>query len=202
MGVGVIWPVAPTAVPSVLSSLRATGANVVSYHGQSWTWPSLTTSLLSPTTALSLYAPPETVIHQPIASEFTRTSFMVGRVCKKMFLFLHIISEKRLRYLQESLKENGITPKRHGHRCRLPANMVSFADTQRVVEFLGTYAETNAIFWQGRDPRCKHTDVQLLPSSTTKSERCLRRKLEMAPSCFYRVTNTSAPQNGHIQKVP
>ena len=32
---------------------------------------------------------------------------------------------------------------------QLPANMISFADTQRVVEFLHTYAEANAILLPG-----------------------------------------------------
>ena len=66
------------------------------------------------------------------------------RVCKKMFFFLHTISDKRLRNLQVCLKENGLAPRRHGNTRRLPANTVSFADTQRVVEFLHTYAEAPA----------------------------------------------------------
>ena len=110
--------------------------------------------------------------HPPTNRQRVYTHFFHGgrRVCKKMFLFLHIISEKRFRNLQESLKQNGITPRRHGNTRRLPANTVSFADTQRVVEFLGTYAETNAILLPGRVPGYKRTDVQLLPSSTTKRQ--------------------------------
>ena len=90
-------------------------------------------------------------------------------MCKKMF-FLHTISDKRLRNLQGSLRENVLTPRRHGNTCRLPANTVSFADTQRVVEFLQTYAEANAVLLPGRIPGFKRTDVQLLPSSTTKRQ--------------------------------
>ena len=92
------------------------------------------------------------------------------RVCKKTFLFLHTISDKRLRNLQESWRENGLAPRQHGNTRRLPANTISFMDTQRVVEFLHTYAEANAILLPGRIPGYKRTDVQLLPSSTTKRQ--------------------------------
>ena len=92
------------------------------------------------------------------------------RVCKKMFLFLHTISDKRLRNLQESLRENGLTPRCHGNTRRLPANTISFSDTQTVVQYLRTYAEANAILLPGRIPGYKPTDVQLLPSSTTKRQ--------------------------------
>ena len=87
-----------------------------------------------------------------------------------MFLFLHTISEKRLRNLQESFRENGLAQRQHGNSHRFPANTVHFGDTQRVVEFLHTYAETNAILLPGRIPGYKCSDVQLLPSSTTKQQ--------------------------------
>ena len=90
------------------------------------------------------------------------------RVCRKTFLFLHAISEKRLRNLQKSLRENSLTPRQHGNLRRLPSNTISFPDTQRVVEFLQCYSEANAILLPGRIPGYKRSDVQLLPSSTTK----------------------------------
>ena len=93
-----------------------------------------------------------------------------SRVCRKTFLFLHSISEKRLRNLQKSLGENGLAPRQHGNLRRMPSNTVCFADTQRVVEFLHTYSEAHAILLPGRIPGYKRTDVQLLPSSTTKRQ--------------------------------
>ena len=90
------------------------------------------------------------------------------RVCRKTFLFLHTISDKRLQNLQRSMKENELAPRRHGNLRRLPPNAISFTDTQRVVEFLQIYSEANAILLPGRIPGYKRTDVQLLPSSTTK----------------------------------
>ena len=108
--------------------------------------------------------------HPPISRQRSYRVFWHGgrRVCRKTFLFLHTISEKRLRNLQQSLKENGLAPRRHGNLRRLPSNTISFVDNQRVVEFLQTYAEANAILLPGRIPGYKRTDVQLLPSSTTK----------------------------------
>lgn len=91
------------------------------------------------------------------------------RICRKTFLTLHCISDKRLRNLQKSLKENGLAPRRHGNTRRLPSNAYSFQDRQRAIEFLHSYAEANAILLPGRIPGYKRSDVQLLPSSTTKN---------------------------------
>lgn len=108
--------------------------------------------------------------HGPTNRQRSYMPFWHGgrRVCRKMFLFLHTISRKRLHNLQESFRECGVAPRRHGNTRRLPANTVSFVDKQRVVEFLHTYAEANAILLPGRIPGYKRTDVQLLPCSTTK----------------------------------
>ena len=110
--------------------------------------------------------------HRPTSRQKEYRLFWHGgkRVCKKTFLFLHTISEKRLRNLQQSFRENGLALRRYGNLRRLPSNTISLPDTQRVVEFLRTYAEANAILLPGRIPGYKHTDVQLLPSSTTKRQ--------------------------------
>ena len=108
--------------------------------------------------------------HSPSSRQHTYMQFWHGgkRVCRNTFLFLHTISRKRLRNLQESLLTNGLTPRCHGNTRRLPPNAISHADTQRVINFLTTHAEANAILLPGRIPGYKRTDVQLLPSSTTK----------------------------------
>ena len=92
------------------------------------------------------------------------------RVCMNTFMFIHTISRKRLRNLRESLSTNGLTPRCHGNTRRLPPNTISHADTQRVITFLTTHAEANAILLPGRIPGYKRSDVQLLPSSTTKRQ--------------------------------
>ena len=53
---------------------------------------------------------------------------------------------------RSSLRENGLAPRRHSNTRRLPPNTISFTDTQRVVEFLHSYAEANAILLPGRIP--------------------------------------------------
>ena len=89
------------------------------------------------------------------------------KVCRKAFLFLHTISEKRFKNLKSSILLNGLSPRMHGNtRCAL-ANTISFADTQQVVQYITTYAEAHAILLSGRIPGYKRSDLQLLPSNTT-----------------------------------
>ena len=92
------------------------------------------------------------------------------RVCRNTFLFLHTISKKRLRNLKAAFLEHGLAPRMHGNIKRLPANTLSLADTQRIAQFLTSYAEANAILLPGRIPGYKSTDIQLLPSCTTKRQ--------------------------------
>ena len=112
------------------------------------------------------------------------------KVCRKTFVFLHTISEKRLKNLKASLARNGLCPRTHGNTRRLPANTISYADTQRVVQFVTTYAEAHAILLPGRIPGYKRTDLQLLPSSTTKRSVWLlySASLETLTSPVHRVS--------------
>ena len=90
------------------------------------------------------------------------------RVCRKTFLFLHTILEKRLKNLKSSLLLHSLSPCMHGNTKRVPANTISFADSQQVIQFITTYAEAHAILLPGRIPGYKRSDLQLLPSSITK----------------------------------
>ena len=67
------------------------------------------------------------------------------KVCRKTYLFVHTISEKRFKNLKISFCNNGLSPRMHGNTKRLPANTVSFADTKEVVKFITNYAEAHAI---------------------------------------------------------
>lgn len=62
----------------------------------------------------------------------------------------------------------GLTTRYHGNKKRLPQNTLSFRDLKNIVKFLNSYAESNAILLPGRIPGYKRTDLQLLPSNTTK----------------------------------
>ena len=111
------------------------------------------------------------------------------RVCRKTFLFLHTISEKRFKNLKASLLLHGLSPRMHGNTKRVPANTISFADKQQVVQFILTYAEAHAILLPGRIPGYKRSDLQLLPSSTTKHNIWLMycNSLESLPVPHHRV---------------
>ena len=90
------------------------------------------------------------------------------KVCRRTFLFLHTVSEKWFKNLKSSLLQNGLSPRMHGNTRRLPVNTISFTDTQHVIQYITTYAEAHAILLPGRIPGYKRSDLQLLPSSTTK----------------------------------
>ena len=112
------------------------------------------------------------------------------KVCRKTFVFLHTISEKRLKNLKVSLARNGLSPRTPRNTRRLPANTISYADTQQVVRFVTTCAEAHAILLPGRIPGYKRTDFQLLPSSMTKRSVWLlySASLETLTSPVHRVS--------------
>lgn len=62
----------------------------------------------------------------------------------------------------------GLLARTHGNTNRLPKNALTFTEVKNVVKFLENYAEAHAILLPGRIPGYKRTDLQLLPSSTTK----------------------------------
>ena len=47
---------------------------------------------------------------------------------------------------------HGLTPRRHGNSCRMPATSLSFSDNEHMVTFITNYAETHAILLPGRVP--------------------------------------------------
>ncbi len=59
--------------------------------------------------------------------------------------------------------------RQHGNAHRIPVHAFKADDVQKVVEFITNYAEDNAILLPGRIPGYKKTDIQLIPSSTTKN---------------------------------
>ena len=100
----------------------------------------------------------------------TATLFRFGghRICQKMFLFLHAMSNTRFEAIKWSWRENGLRP-----RVRAtvhPHNTTKLSDIKNVVRFILQYAEDIAILLPGRILGYKRDDLQLLPSSTTKRE--------------------------------
>ena len=90
------------------------------------------------------------------------------RVCKKTFLFLHDIGYARLKNLMKHFQQNGITTRTHGNTCRRPHHALSLSTVKSVVIFIVNYSEQHSLALPGRIPGYFRTDVQLLPSSTSK----------------------------------
>ena len=115
------------------------------------------------------------------------------KVWRKTFLFLHTILEKRFKNLKSRLVVHGLSPRMHGNTRRVPANTISFADTQQVVHYISTYAEAHPILLPGRIPGYKRSDLQLLPSNTTKRNVWLlySHSLQSLPTSHHRVSYTT-----------
>jgi hypothetical protein len=79
------------------------------------------------------------------------------------------LSQDRLTRILKHYKENGLSPpeKKSGGRKNNTSSF-KFDDIKRVVQFLTSYSEANALLLPGRVPGFKPDDIQLLPSSHTK----------------------------------
>ena len=87
-----------------------------------------------------------------------------------MFLFLHSIGRRRYDAVKHSYLTVGVSERTHGNFNRLPHHGFTTNDLKQVVKFITNYAEENAILLPGRIPGYKRTDLQLLPTNTTKRE--------------------------------
>ena len=64
--------------------------------------------------------------------------------------------------------ENSLTTRIHGNTKRLPHNVTTFEQIQKIVKFISNFAEEQAILLPGQIPGYKRDDLKLLPSSTFK----------------------------------
>ncbi len=90
------------------------------------------------------------------------------QICLKAFLFLHGIGRRRYDTVRQYYLENGIEYRIHGNTKRLPHHGFTAEELKIIVSFLQNYAEQNATLLPGRIPSFKRTDLQLLPTNTTK----------------------------------
>ena len=74
-------------------------------------------------------------------------------ICREMFLFLHRISRTRLYNLVKHLCTNGIVPRTHGNKGKMPKHSMKFHEITRVVDFIKCYANVHAIPLPGRLPK-------------------------------------------------
>ena len=89
-------------------------------------------------------------------------------VCKKCFLYVHNVGEKRLKNLIKYVSTEGITPRRHRNIGKKPKHAMLYEDASRIVNFLVEYARENG-FPQPAAPRGRDNHPPLiLPASITK----------------------------------
>ncbi|XP_077076123.1 uncharacterized protein LOC143729024 [Siphateles boraxobius] len=81
---------------------------------------------------------------------------------------MHAVFKDRLAALVQHYLENGVTPRMHGNKGKLPKHALDVNDIERVVTFIHNYAEENAVLLPGRIPGYKRDDLKLLPSSVSK----------------------------------
>ena len=100
----------------------------------------------------------------------TATLYRYGghRVCQKVFVFLHAMSERVFKAIKQSWMAGGLCPRVRAKV--LPHNTTKLSDIKGVVRFILQYAVDHVILLPGRIPGYKRDDLQLLPSSTTKRQ--------------------------------
>ena len=74
----------------------------------------------------------------------TSFSFHGIRICQDMFLFLHVMSHRRLETLSGHVDAFGIVERLHGNTKRLPANAHASAVIERLVAFVENITESHA----------------------------------------------------------
>ena len=121
---------------------------------------------------LMLLGPNQSTPPAPGRDHVSSTVTMEGRSAKShSSCFMELVKCllcNRLTIIIMHYRATGLTTRQHGNTKRTPHNALSFRETQNVVKFLHSYAESNAILLPGRIPGYKRDDLQLLPSSTTK----------------------------------
>ena len=107
--------------------------------------------------------------HKSKARQRIYSHYLFGgqHVCRNTFQFLIGVGKDRLRAIKASYMENGLT-RIHGNTKRLPHNITTFEQIQKIVKFVSNFAKQQAILLPGRIPAYKRDDFKLLPSSTSK----------------------------------
>ena len=92
------------------------------------------------------------------------------QICLNTFLFLHAIGKWRYDAVRHSCLSHGVQERLHGNTNQLPHHGFTTQELKCIVTFIKNYAEQHAILLPGRIPGYKRTDLQLLPTYTTKRE--------------------------------
>lgn len=122
-------------------------------------------------------------------------------ICRRTFLFLHGISNKRYSNLVDHYKHHGVTPRDHGLRGHSPPNTTCREALEDVLAFIVNFASAVALPIPGRLPNFKNERVLLLPTDMTKIgvyrkyvESCQRdQKRPVGKSTFLDLWNKQVP---------
>ena len=81
---------------------------------------------------------------------------------------LHGLRKRKLELIKRHYLSHGLVLRVHGNTGRTPAHALVMEDVQNIITFVMQYSEANAILLPGCIPGYKRSDIQILPSSTTK----------------------------------
>jgi len=84
--------------------------------------------------------------------------------------FVYSISKDKLTALIKWYKENGMVPRMKKSGGRRGSRCLQIDDVRRVIQFISSYAEKNAVSLPGRMSGHYRANIQLLPTSTTKAD--------------------------------
>ena len=112
------------------------------------------------------------------------------RICRSTFLFLHGLGKRKFELIKAHYCSSGLVPRIHGNTGHTPAHALIMDDVRNIMKFITQHAEANAILLPGRIPGYKRSDIQILPSSTTKKaiwllydETASRRRVAYCTFC-------------------
>ena len=85
-----------------------------------------------------------------------------------MFRFLYTIGTKGYSNLLKHYRSHGVSPRVHGNKKRRPWNAAVYADKERAITFIKSYADVHAMPLPGKLQKHQDYKVMLLPSNVTK----------------------------------
>jgi hypothetical protein len=91
-------------------------------------------------------------------------------VCRQVFCFAYCVGREKLMKIGQFLDENGLNPRVHGNKNKLPPNALQFNDREHIKQFLLRYAKENAMPLPGRLPNHRQSKVLLLPSDKRQAD--------------------------------
>ena len=109
-------------------------------------------------------------------------------ICLKMFRFLHTIGTKRYSNLLKHYRSHGVSSRVHGNEKSQLWNAAVYADKERAITFIKSYADVHAMPLPGKLPKHQDYKVMLLPSNVARLHEYCTASQEL--------TN---PEGGQIQ---